>query len=254
MYDFLAVPITMGQLAFLVVSAFVAGLARGFSGFGAAMILVPLAGTVVGPAMAAPLLLAVDFVVSAGLIPPAVRSADRRSVMTMILGTVVGIPVGVYVLANYDALAVRWAIVALVALMLALLVSGWRYRERPSFQATVATGGVAGVLTGISQMSGPVLVAFWLSGATSVGVVRANIIFFYAISTLVSAACYYAWGLLSLEVMRYALILVAPYGIGVWLGARMFGLASERTFRLVCYVMIAAAGIVSLPALDGVIR
>lgn len=254
MLEFLAVPITPWQLAFLVGSAFVAGLARGFSGFGAALILVPLAGTVVGPAMAAPLLLVVDFFVSASLIPPAVRIADRPSVLKMLLGAFIGIPVGVYVLASYDALAVRWAIVVLVVLMLALLMSGWRYNGQPSHSATVATGALTGLLTGVSQMSGPVLVAFWLSGATTISVVRANIIFFYAVSTLMSVACYYAWGLLSLDVVRYALVLMVPYGIGVWLGARMFGLASEQTFRRVCYVMIAAAAVVSLPALDGVIR
>ncbi len=47
---------------------------------------------------------------------------------------------------------------------------------------------------------------------------------------------------------------VLVYALGIGIGARMFGLASELTFRRVCYVMIAAAGIVSLPVLDGVIR
>jgi uncharacterized membrane protein YfcA len=254
MFDFLAVPIKPGQLAFLVVSALVAGLARGFSGFGAALIFVPLGSVVLGPTMAAPLLLAVDYVTSMGLIPRAVRLADRPSVLMTLIGALVGIPLGVYLLASYDPLLIRWAIVALVAMMLVLLISGWRYPGRPSSTAAVMVGGVAGVLTGVSQMSGPPLVAFWLSGTTTVNVVRANIIFFYAFATLVSAASYYWWGLLSFDIVRYALILAVPYGFGLWLGARMFGMASELTFRRVCYVMIAAAGIVSVPALDGVIR
>lgn len=254
MFDLFAVPATPGQLVFLVISVLVAGLARGFSGFGAAMIFVPLGSVVVGPAMAAPLLLAVDYVTSMGLIPRALRLADRPSVLMTLIGALVGIPLGVHLLASYDQLIIRWAIVILVVLMLVMLISGWRYPGRPTSAAAIAVGGVAGVLTGVTQMSGPPLVAFWLSGNTTVGVVRANIIFFYAVATLVSAASYYWWGLLSMDIVRYAVILAVPYGLGLWLGARMFGLASELTFRRVCYVMIAAAGIVSLPVLDGVIR
>jgi hypothetical protein len=34
----------------------------------------------------------------------------------------------------------------------------------------------------------------------------------------------------------------------------LFGRASETLFRSICYVLIAAAAIIGLPALDGVLR
>ncbi len=49
-------------VAFLAFAAFVAGLSRGFSGFGAALIFIPLGSAAVGPALAAPILLAIDAV------------------------------------------------------------------------------------------------------------------------------------------------------------------------------------------------
>jgi uncharacterized protein len=36
--------------------------------------------------------------------------------------------------------------------------------------------------------------------------------------------------------------------------ARTFGIASEQTFRRVCYGMIAAAAILSMPGPDGMLR
>jgi hypothetical protein len=42
--------------------------------------------------------------------------------------------------------------------------------------------------------------------------------------------------------------------VAIWLGARLFGRASEKLFRGICYGLIAAALIIGLPALDGVIR
>jgi hypothetical protein len=44
------------------------------------------------------------------------------------------------------------------------------------------------------------------------------------------------------------------YAVGVWFGASLFGRASEKLFRSICYALIAAAVIIGLPALDGVLR
>lgn len=71
---------------------FIAGLARGFSGFGAALIFMPLAGSVVGPRVAAPLLLIIDAITAIGLIPNAWRRSDRRGVGIMAIGALIGVP------------------------------------------------------------------------------------------------------------------------------------------------------------------
>jgi uncharacterized protein len=74
--------------------AFVAGTSRGFSGFGAALIFMPLASSVAPPRLAAALLLIIDFVSAAPLIPNAWREADRKATMIMVVGSAVSIPVG----------------------------------------------------------------------------------------------------------------------------------------------------------------
>ena len=56
------------------------------------------------------------------------------------------------------------------------------------------------------------------------------------------------------DAVRFALLVGPIYGIGVWFGASLFGRASERLFRIICYVLIAAAVVIGLPALDGVLR
>jgi hypothetical protein len=63
----------------------------------------------------------------------------------------------------------------------------------------------------------------------------------------------------------YALIgLMVSQLLGRWLqgegrlsrglGSRMFGIASERAFRRICFGLIAAAAIISLPMLDPLLR
>jgi uncharacterized membrane protein YfcA len=55
----------------LIAIAFIAGLARGFSGFGAALIFIPLGGAIIGPKLISPVLLVIDGLATLGMIPPA---------------------------------------------------------------------------------------------------------------------------------------------------------------------------------------
>jgi uncharacterized protein len=241
-------------LAMLVVVTLAASLARGFSGFGAALIFVPLASALLGPQVAVPLLLVTDGIMTAGMIPAALRAADRRDVLTMSLGALVGVPAGTWLLTSLDPVTLRWAIAALAAVMLVVLVSGWRYRNRPTAPLTILVGLVSGLCSGAAQIGGPPVVAYWLGGQSPASVVRANIIFYFAISTLIAAVGYVWGGLITWRILALALVIAPVYGLGTWAGSRMFGLASEQTFRRICLAMIATATVVSLPLLDGWLR
>ncbi len=56
------------------------------------------------------------------------------------------------------------------------------------------------------------------------------------------------------DAIRFSLLVGPVYAIGVLIGAALFGRASERLFRGICYALIAAAVIIGLPALDGMLR
>jgi uncharacterized protein len=244
---------TMALLG-LAATAFLAALARGFSGFGSALIFVPLASAVVGPRTTAALLLVVDGILTLGFIPNAWRLADKREVGAMTLGAMAGIPLGTWLLASIDPIVIRWAIVVLATLLLTLLMSGWRYQGKPTTITTVTVGGLAGISSGAAQMAGPPVVAYWLGGTIAAATVRANMILFFALSTVITLVSYVAAGLLTTSILVLALAAGPAYGLGLFVGSRLFGFASETAFRRSCYALIAAAAVLGLPALDGVIR
>jgi uncharacterized membrane protein YfcA len=241
-------------VAILAATSFTAGMARGFSGFGAALIFIPLSSAMIGPKAAAPLLMLVDGVLAAGLIPDAWRRADKREVATMALGALVGVPISTWLLASMDPLIIRWAIVGLAAAMLFLLVSSWRYRGKPTKSATAGVGVLSGFFNGAAQVGGPPVVAYWLGGTIPAATVRANMILFFAASTLISAATYFLGGLLTKSAFSLLLFVGPAYGLGLLVGARLFGLASEATFRLICCALIATAVLLGLPVMDNFIR
>jgi uncharacterized protein len=242
---------TAVSIIVLVATAFVGGLARGFSGFGAALIFMPIASAFMSAQIASPMLLIVDMIATVPLIPGALRRADRREIAVMAVGSLAGVPLGTWALTAMSPVAVRWMIVALIVPMLALLMSGWRYTGRTTAPITICVGGISGFFNGVAQVGGPAVVLYWLRDAGKAVTTRANIILFFAITGMMTAISYLAGGLLTHAIIGLAVAIGPAYGIGLWLGSHMFGLASEATFRRICYALIAFAALVSLPVFDG---
>lgn len=242
-----AAGLSAGAVLLLVGVSFLAGLARGFSGFGGALIFMPLASALVGPRVATVALLLADAVMTAPMLPNGWRNANRRETFVMLAGAVAGVPAGAAALAHLPPLTVRWGICALVFAMLVLLASGWRYRGRPKAPLTVAVGAVAGFFGGAAQLSGPPVVAYWLGGALPAERMRASIVLYFALGSVLSAASYYFNGLFVTKAFVVAALAGPSFGLGLLIGARLFGLASEETFRRICLGLIAAAAILGLP-------
>jgi uncharacterized protein len=242
--------VSVFALAALMAIALIASVARGFSGFGSALIFMPLASTVAAPRMVAALLLIIDLIAAAPLAPNAWKEADRKAVALMAVGALVTVPVGTYALTQFNPLTTRWIIVAFVTVLLMLLISGWRYHGKGHPALSIGVGGLAGFCSGLAQTGGPPIVAYWLGRPIPGIIARANIILYFALTDIISFATYIAAGILTWDVVKLALLVGPVYGFGLFMGARLFGVASETLFRRVCYSLIALAAIISLPVLD----
>ena len=250
------IPADVGLNAAIAICAvaFVSGTARGFSGFGSALIFMPLASSIADPRLVAALLLIIDFVAAAPLLPGAWEKADRKATAIIVFGALIGVPIGTYFLSRLEPVTTRWIISAFVFALLLLLLSGWRYRGKDHAAVSVGIGGLSGFCSGLAQTGGPPIVGYWLGRPIPSVVARANIMLFFGASDLFSAVSYTTAGLITMDAILFAIVVGPVYGIGVWFGASLFGKASETVFRAICYALIAAAVIFGLPALDGVLR
>jgi hypothetical protein len=154
--------------------AFISGTARGFSGFGSALIFMPLASSLAAPRLVAALLLIIDFVTALPLVPNAWKHAEHRATAVMVSGALVGVPIGTWLLSRLDPVTTRWIISGFVFALLLLLASGWRYRgkDRPAISAGI--GGMSGFCSGLAQTGGPPIVGYWLGRPISSLIARAR--------------------------------------------------------------------------------
>ena len=175
-------------------------------------------------------------------------------VLPAAIAGVITTPIGAWLLATGNPITLRWSICALVILLLALIVSGWRYRGTPKVTASVGVGGVAGLFGGIGQVSGPPVIAFWISGSDPVEIIRANMFVFFGFLALSSFAAYFWNGFYTLDGLTLILILGPLYATALFLGSKIFARTSGANYRPLAYVLVALAALSSMPFLDGILR
>lgn len=243
------------QMATLLLAALLGGLVRGFTGFGFAMVFVPLATVVVGPVGAVGLVWAIDAPFALPLAARVSRKAQWSEVLPLLVGATALLPVGVWLLTRLDPLLMRWIIALLILAAVVVMASGWRYHGQPGTGLSLGVGGLSGLAGGLASLGGMPLAIFWLSSQRNEPLqMRYNLLTFFALSAIVSGAIL-AWsGVINLEVIRQAVGLLIPYGLGLVIGTRGFHRASDITFRRAAYGIIAASAILALPALDPWLR
>lgn len=235
------------EFGWLLGAASLAGLIRGFSGFGAALLFIPLASMIVAPTRAVVLLFIIDGIIALPLLKNAVRHVNWREVLPLSLGAGVTVPLGAMFLVYADPIALRWLMSALALGAVGALASGWRYHRAPGQLISGGVGMVSGFLGGMTSFYGPPIIIFWLGGQNAAATVRSNIIIFFGLMTLVAGITYATHGLFSWDIFYQAMTLMPAYAISIWVGSRMFGKSSESFFRWAAYSIIAGVAVSSSP-------
>jgi uncharacterized membrane protein YfcA len=234
--------------------AALSGLVRGFSGFGGAMIYMPLVAAVYEPRIAAVTILLVDFFSSTPFALGQLRRCTWKEVTPISIATGIAAPFGAWALLVLDPTMLRWGIALLVLSLLPFLVSGWRYRGEPKLPVTVGVGLFAGVCAGAVQIAGPPVIMYWMSRGNSAATMRANLMVYFLFCGLTITISYLWFGLFTVPLVALAIMLGIPYLAGVAVGAYVFRGSSDLLYRRVAYVIIALAALLSLPVLDPVFR
>ncbi len=237
-------------LGLLAAAAFVAGLVRGFSGFGTAMVYLPVAGQVLSPFAALTTLVSMDLIGPLPNIPRALREGARGDLLWLLAGTALGLPIGVWALSQVAPEIFRYGVSVVALALLVILISGLRYRGRVTRALVGATGTLSGLLAGSVGLPGPPVILFYMASPHPARVIRATIMVFLLASDVLMLGVLGLKGLLAAPAVVLGLVLALPYMAGNVAGAAIFRPRAERLYRAVAYAIIAASAIAGLPLLD----
>ncbi|MEQ9259058.1 MAG: sulfite exporter TauE/SafE family protein [Roseovarius sp.] len=250
MPDALGAALATSGLAWLLLVIGAAGIVRGFAGFGTALIFVPVANIFLDPKQVITVIVLAGLATNAVLLPRAWREGDRGEVGLLLLAAMLTVPLGLLLLESVDKTALRWVVTLVAGGMLAALVTGWRYSGAVTRPTLLAIGATAGLVGGMTGLTGPAVIVFYLAGQAVAQSVRANTILFLAALDVAILLNLFLDGAVTWELIALAGVLALPYAATTLIGQSLFDPRHERLYRFVAYGVIALAVVSGLPLWD----
>lgn len=238
-----------GLLLPLVLTVFAAGLLRALTGFGFALVAVPLLSLVLPPAEAVALTVLLQVAILPRDLRPGAGAPDRRLLAGLAGGAVIGLPLGQLALLQLDPDLCRLATAGFALAALAAQVASARIAARVALAPPAAVGGLSGFMAGLAAMPGPPAVLYALSQPLGAPVMRATLLAFFGGLALLSLPGL-AWGgmiggrLLGLFLLCLPLLLLADLS-----GQRMFHWLSPQAYRHLARLVLALSALAAVVGL-----
>ena len=218
----------------------------GLAGFGIGLVALAFLPFVMSPVVAIVLTTLYALIFSAVILVPLRREIQPVQLTQLLVGTVVGTPVGVWALAVLPATVINRMIGVVLLTITAL---EW-WRRTPRKLAAPAWGYGAGVLAGALGGAvgtpGPPVIVYAATQGWSPRAVKANLLAFFTVNQAVILAGYWWADLLGAEVLRLSALLALPAILGAAAGVALFNRIDARRFRQIVFGVLFVSGVVLL--------
>ncbi|NNK95219.1 MAG: sulfite exporter TauE/SafE family protein [Desulfobacterales bacterium] len=195
---------------------------RGFSGFGLALVSVPLLSMIMPPMSFVPLIFGMQIIAVFFGLKRTLQDVQWNQIVPLVPGGFIGTWVGLLLLYRINPEFLGIIIAVAVVLVAASLLKGLRFSRHFSKPETAIIGMLAGILNGAASLPGPPVILAQLVMPNTNKMVRSNLIIFFTILSLLGLTSIVVGGKLN-ETHVYLIATSAPFLIlGTWLGERLF--------------------------------
>jgi uncharacterized protein len=227
----------------LALVSLAAGLIKGLSGFGAALVMAPFFGLLLGPHASVALIVLIHAFTSRQ------GSAAWRGQIHWppILGLAV-LAVGfdilcTHVVAQFDPDTLRRITGLLVMALAALHTWGIRWTHRGGAAPTLLAGAACGTFMSFAGLGGPPALYYFDGLVKDPARLRAHLLAFFMILFVATAGLLAVQGVLTPELCALALLLVPPFYLGNRLGEHGFQRLPSRHFKHFIGVILIGSGL-----------
>ena len=243
-------PITPLVLFVFAIAAFLTGLSKGgLGGMMGALITTLMAlvlpiKNVIG--LVLPILMPGDvFAVAAHW-----RRWDRRLILALLPGALIGVTLGTFILTNIDSLALRRGLGILVLVFVAYRfierrVSTWLHYSKRGWHGILA-GGVSGLASTLGNAGGPPISVYLLMQNVEPRIFAATAALFFTLLNWVKVPYYYYAGLFDFNLLVRTIWLAPLVPLGVWIGRWVVLRINKSAFELVVLSLLGISAILLL--------
>jgi uncharacterized protein len=234
------------QIWYVIPVVIFAGVVRGYSGFGFAVIAVVGLNFFFEPQQSVAIVLSLDVICSFNLWKQAVKQADLPALKKLIFGSILGIPIGYCFLILVPEETLKLLICISILALAALLFSSFRPFNAEKTTTKIGFGLASGAGTASASIGGPMILYYMLSSNLTSSAQRATMILFFIASEGAAVIALIAGGVVDSTLPKAVLILIIPTLVSVHYGQRLFNRKppqSLKSFALPVMVAVALIGI-----------
>jgi uncharacterized membrane protein YfcA len=227
----------------VVLIVFVAIFTQSLTGFGLALISMPLLTALLGVGTAAPMVALFGLLAEVVLLIYYRQAINVRVIWRLIAASVVGVPVGILVIRSLDEGVVLSALGVIVAgyALYALLKLRLPAIDGPAWAYGI--GFLAGVLGGAYNTSGPPVIVYGNCRGWPPEEFKANLQGFFLLTTVVVTVSHGLAGNYSAEVLGHTLLALPAVVAGLAVGLALSKRVSAEGFRTLVLWLLLGLGV-----------
>lgn len=223
-----------------------AGFTQGFSGFGSALLAMPLLTLFLDAKIAVPLSVLNSVLITSYLSLKLKNHMERKKIMPLILGSLPGTYIGVKFLIYADSdiikLLLGVLIISYCLYFLFIRSTLWRIHHLWAYPAGFCTGFIG---SAFSAGGPPAIIYTSLTGWTK-DQIKATLTGFFFISSILTALLQITSGLVTEEVFKYFTASALSVLIGVYAGSRMYSRISSQAYLRIMLIMLIILGAIMI--------
>ena len=225
---------------------FLAALLQTATGFGFAMISVPILLIVLNSSAAIQVGMILSLVIALLLMPSLFRHVDKRLLRLFVIGSCIGIPVGVYLylVINLGVLKLLAGLVVMVSVLTTIGNVGGRGQSGPatfSLTSDLGVGVIAGIMNASLAIPGVLPLIRMVQMSATREVIRATILALFVFSYPVAIALQAALAGLTLSTLKVTATLIPVTLIGIVAGRILVSRIPQKTFIRIILVLLVSS-------------
>lgn len=235
----------MAAVGAALLAAFGSAFVRGLTGFGMAILIVPILALVLSPVHAVLVTNFLSVFMGISEIRRLLRGAERSAWHIIALAAVTT-PIGLYALSLTTPAAARIiiAFIALSAFAAIFLPRRGAHDHHPA--TTGGVGALSGLMTGYAGMPGPPVVPYYVGRDIPRETAKASMLLIFTCASTAGLASGAVIGVLEWKLALLAALLLPTAMIGNWLGNKASGRIEDRTWRICVGIVLGGAAAAAL--------
>lgn len=215
-------------------------------GFGSALLAIPLLILLLGIKSAVPLVALVGISINLVILIRGWRQLEFREALILVLSSLAGIPVGLYLLINLPEDVVK-TVLGLILIAFGIFnLAGFRLPLATGSWLAVPLGFIAGILGGAYTTNGPPVVIYGLLKGWEKERFRTTLQGYFLVTGIVIALGHGLAGLWSGQVLTGLGVSLPAVVLGVIAGERITSRISSEEFTRALYIMVILLGLLIL--------